>query len=168
MWSKLLLYSNSLSVKIKLLWQPEESNVTVKSTGLALYPFKQNWRCQVSLSMLVMTGQGRIKSTQMAESKASLLEALQDEEVVNNFRLIYEPIFKSLLNLPETEWELEVNVTVHSHIAERRTGKGRQDSWPGEWDIRAQDHYWQSCYGSERKRPSALRGCRWNQGPVSI
>ena len=33
----------------------------------------------------------------MAESKASLLEALQDEEVVNRFKLIFEPIFKSLL-----------------------------------------------------------------------
>ena len=33
----------------------------------------------------------------MAESKASLLEALQDEEAVNRFRLIFEPIFKSLL-----------------------------------------------------------------------
>ena len=32
----------------------------------------------------------------MAESKASLLEALQDEEVVNRIQLIFEPIFKSL------------------------------------------------------------------------
>ena len=47
--------------------------------------------------MPVLTRQGRIKSTQMADSKASLLEALQDEEVVNRFQLIFEPIFKSLL-----------------------------------------------------------------------
>ena len=33
----------------------------------------------------------------MADSKASLLEALQDEKVVNRFQLIFEPIFKSLL-----------------------------------------------------------------------